>query len=128
MARREAGSGTVGSEGNEVALVRSQQLRTKLQPAPPVKSPPKGFRPKPGWVPSLEIRLAMVKSPRKAKPKGGPGMAKAASQANGLNKQAAQQQKKAIAQMGGVNGFAPKAGGKPAGGAKPKAGAAAVKA
>ena len=40
-------------------------------PAQPAKSPLKGFRPKPNWVPTLEIRLAMVKSPRKKKPAAG---------------------------------------------------------
>ena len=96
----------------------------------PQKSPPKGFRPRPQWVPSLEIRLAMVKSPRKAKPLYAapkpsglkpPGPTAAATKLQAQNK-------KLVQQMGGVNGFAPKpgakAGAKPAGGAKPKPGGA----
>ena len=88
------------------------------------KSPLKGFRPKPEWVPSLEIRLAMVRSPRKQKAAG----AKVPTQRwpnaapnNAMAKQVADQNKKLVQQMGGVNGFAPKAGG-----AKPKAGAKAA--
>ena len=91
------------------------------------KSPLKGFRPKPEWVPTLEIRLAMVKSPRK--PKGGlnkqPSMAKQPSINQAMAKQQADA-KKAVAKMGGNNAFAPKPGaagaaGKPKAAAKPKA-------
>ncbi len=57
--------------------------------ASPAKSPLKGFRIKPEWVPTLEIRLAMVKSPRKKKaaaPVGGKPAAKKAGGIGGMAK------------------------------------------
>ena len=101
----------------------------------------KGFRPRPGWVPQLEIRLAMVKSPKGKKAQhgvggggagkgGGGGNAAAKKASDAAAKKAEQEAKKKIQQMGGVNGFGPKAGagnkpkGAAGGGAKLAAGGA----
>jgi hypothetical protein len=99
-----------------------------------VKPPKLGFRPRPAWMPQLaDFRRAMVRSPRRKKgavgaPPGAngkkpPGMSIPKPQ----QQNQAQQAKKLVAQMGGVNGFAPKPGAKPpgaaAGAAKPVNGA-----
>ena len=58
----------------------------------------KGFRPRPGWVPQLEIRLAMVKSPKGKKAQhgvGGGGAGKAGGGGNAAAKKASDAAKKA---------------------------------